>query len=90
MTLSVMSCTGKSAKDAGTADAGQTSDSLPTVYYIKDINPDNLIKVYKALGREASGKKVAVKISTGESMEIASARPCAHQAIHQPCGWNYR
>lgn len=62
MTLSVMSCTGKSAKDAGTADAGQTSDSLPTVYYIKDINPDNLIKVYKALGREASGKKVAVKI----------------------------
>lgn len=75
MTLSVMSCTGKSAKNAGTADTGQTSDSLPTVYYIKDINPDNLIKVYKSLGREASGKKVAVKISTGESMKSHQLDP---------------
>ena len=75
MTLSVMSCTGKSAKNAGTADTEQTSDSLPTVYYIKDINPDNLIKVYKSLGREASGKKVAVKISTGESMKSHQLDP---------------
>lgn len=37
------------------------------VYHIKDINPENLIKIYKALGREAKGSNVAVKISTGES-----------------------
>lgn len=35
------------------------------VYMIKEINADNLVKIYKSLGREANGK-VAVKISTGE------------------------
>ena len=32
---------------------------------IKEITPESLIKIYKAVGREATGK-VAVKISTGE------------------------
>lgn len=36
------------------------------VYYIKDITPENLVKIYKALGRPVHGR-VAVKISTGES-----------------------
>ena len=31
----------------------------------KEITPENLVKIYKALGREATGK-VAVKLSTGE------------------------
>ena len=35
------------------------------VYYTKDISPEGLVKVYKALGRKAKGR-VAVKISTGE------------------------
>lgn len=35
------------------------------VYFIKEINPENLIKIYKALGRELKGK-IGVKISTGE------------------------
>lgn len=35
------------------------------VYFTKDITPEGLMKVYKALEREASGK-VAVKLSTGE------------------------
>lgn len=38
---------------------------LPKVYMIKDITSDNLVKIYKALGRNAEGK-VAVKLSTGE------------------------
>lgn len=37
------------------------------VYYMKDITPENLVKVYKALGREAKGDKIGIKISTGES-----------------------
>lgn len=37
----------------------------PKVYMFKEINSDNLVKIYEALGREATGK-VAVKISTGE------------------------
>jgi len=64
--LCTTSCSGSSAKtDNNTAEPAAT-DSLPTVYYIKDINPENLIKVYNALGRKATGK-VGVKISTGES-----------------------
>ena len=35
------------------------------VYFTKDISPENLIKIYDALGRDLKGK-VAVKISTGE------------------------
>ena len=35
------------------------------VYFTKEISPENLIKIYDALGRDLKGK-VAVKISTGE------------------------
>lgn len=45
--------------------SAQTSPSK--VYHIKEITPEALIKVYQALGREAKGNNVAVKISTGES-----------------------
>lgn len=38
---------------------------VPKVYIYKTINAENLVKIYKALGREATGK-VAVKVSTGE------------------------
>ena len=38
----------------------------PKVFFCPRITADNLIKVYKALGREAKGN-VAVKISTGEA-----------------------
>ena len=38
---------------------------LPKVYMIKEISPESLLRIYEALGREATGK-VAVKISTGE------------------------
>lgn len=41
-------------------------DSVATVYYIKDITPRNIVKVYEALGKKAEGK-VGIKISTGES-----------------------
>lgn len=37
-----------------------------TVYYIKEVSAENLIKVYNALGVQA-GNNVAVKISTGEA-----------------------
>lgn len=36
-----------------------------TVYFTKDITPESLVKIYKALGVETKGH-VAVKISTGE------------------------
>ena len=39
--------------------------NVSKVYMFKEISPENLVKVYEALGREATGK-VAVKLSTGE------------------------
>ena len=36
------------------------------VYFTKEITPESLVKIYEALGVEATGK-VGVKISTGEA-----------------------
>lgn len=40
-------------------------ENLPTVYFTREISPEALVRMYKALGVEATGR-VAVKISTGE------------------------
>ncbi|MDE6288618.1 MAG: DUF362 domain-containing protein [Muribaculaceae bacterium] len=63
--LSLSSCGGKAA--AETADSVTDSAEIPVVYYIRDITPENLVKIYEALGRPAEGNNVGVKISTGES-----------------------
>ena len=52
------------AQPAGNTTAGN-NENLPKVYFYKEINTGNLVKIYEALGREAKGK-VAVKLSTGE------------------------
>lgn len=36
-----------------------------TVYFIKDITPENVVKIYEKLGKELAGK-VAVKVHSGE------------------------
>ncbi|MCM1491074.1 MAG: DUF362 domain-containing protein [Muribaculum sp.] len=41
--------------------------SQSKVYMTREISPEALVKIYKALGRPADGHRVAVKISTGES-----------------------
>lgn len=46
--------------------APTTSDSVARVYFIKEITPENLLKIYDALDRRATGK-VCVKLSFGES-----------------------
>lgn len=35
------------------------------VYFIKDITPENVVKIFKELGKELPGK-VAVKVHSGE------------------------
>lgn len=60
-------CSGKAAS-AETNETAADTVALPTVYYIKDITPENLVKIYEALGTKAEGK-VGIKISTGESMK---------------------
>lgn len=68
-----VSCSGSSKAESTAAAAD--SDSLPVVYYIKDITPENLVKIYEALGRPAEGNNVAVKISTGESNKSNHLNP---------------
>ncbi|MGN1263474.1 MAG: ferredoxin, partial [Prevotella sp.] len=46
----------------------------PVVYETREITPEALVKIYKALGRKAEGN-VAVKISTGESEKTGYLRP---------------
>lgn len=60
----MISCGGKATAAQETDQLAE--DSIPTVYYIKDITPENLVKIYEALGRKAEGR-VGIKISTGES-----------------------
>lgn len=44
------------------------------VYFTKEITPESLVKIYKALGVEAQGR-VAVKISTGEGGNTHYLKP---------------
>lgn len=62
--LLAASCSGAKAQPES-VPADSDSIAAPKVYMLTDITPENLVKIYDALGREAKGK-VAVKISTGE------------------------
>lgn len=53
----------------------QTDDeNAPVVYFTKDISPEGLVRVYKAMGWTPRGK-VGVKISTGEPPASNYLRP---------------
>ena len=60
---------------ASQAAGEQSSDNgASVVYFTKEITPEALVRIYEALGVEASGR-VAVKISTGESEKSHHLRP---------------
>ncbi len=65
--MATMACSqAKRDNKDSVAESTQTvQDATPKVYMIKEITPENLVRIYEALGRKAEGK-VAVKISTGE------------------------
>ena len=50
------------------------AQAQPKVYFTREISPESLVKIYKALGVEAKGR-VAVKISTGEGGNQHYLRP---------------
>ncbi|MBR1631072.1 MAG: DUF362 domain-containing protein [Paludibacteraceae bacterium] len=63
------------------ANAGQTAGdgasqetAAPKVYFTQEITPESLVRVYQALGVEATGR-VAVKISTGEGGNTHYLKP---------------
>ena len=55
----------RNSKDSTTPETWDKVETPSKVYMIKEITPQNLVLIYKALGRKATGK-IAVKLSTGE------------------------
>ncbi len=51
-----------------------TDKNAPVVYFTREITPESLVKVYKAMGWQPHGK-VGVKISTGEPPASNYLRP---------------
>lgn len=70
LSLSALSCSAQSNQN----ETGNSITDASTVYYISEITPANLQKIYHALGTKASGR-TAVKISTGESMKSHQLSP---------------
>ncbi len=82
--MTLMACGGQKQPAA----ENQTNEemNLPTVYFTKDITPESLVKIYKALGLEATGR-VAVKISTGEGGNPHYLKPeLIGQLVHEVNG----
>ncbi|WP_295939124.1 DUF362 domain-containing protein [uncultured Alistipes sp.] len=63
LAIGLTSCGSCSAQGGGATE--QTGEEKATVYFTREITPESLVKIYRALGREAHGK-VAVKLSMGE------------------------
>lgn len=61
-------------KAAAQQVAPTTSDSVATVYFIKNITQENLLKIYDALDRKATGR-ICVKLSSGEKGNPTISRP---------------
>jgi hypothetical protein len=66
----VLTSCGQSGKNS----QPQPSEEGATVYLTKEISPEALVKIYKALGVEAKGR-VAVKVSTGEGSNPNYLKP---------------
>lgn len=60
---------------AACAWAQSCSDNAATVFFTREISPESLVKIYNRLGVDATGRRVAVKISTGESARSHHLRP---------------
>ena len=74
MTLSACAGSNAEAEVGGTTET--TNDGTGSkVYFTKEITPESLVSIYEALGAAAEGKRVAVKISTGESSRSNYLRP---------------
>ena len=57
----------KAALAAVALAAAFSAQAQSKVFMTREISPEALVKIYKALGRPADGHRVAVKISTGEA-----------------------
>ena len=70
----MMIVTGCGQKKEAAQTAPVRNESKPTVYLTREISPQALVKIYKALGVKAEGR-VAVKMSTGEGSNPNYLKP---------------
>ena len=70
--MAVASCSG--GEPTPNSAAADENAAASVVYFTKEITPEALVRIYKALGVDATGR-VAVKISTGESSKSNHLRP---------------
>ncbi|MBD5235051.1 MAG: DUF362 domain-containing protein [Barnesiella sp.] len=63
------------------AAAAFSAGAQSKVYMTREISPEALVKIYKALGRPADGHRVAVKISTGEAGNPNYLKPTLISAL---------
>ena len=70
--LALVGC--KQNAESVTAQPETSQPGTATVYLTRDISPEALVKIYKALGVEATGR-VAVKTSTGEGSNPNYLKP---------------
>ena len=69
----MVSCTSQNNETA-TKNGTAARQEGATVYLTKEITPESLVRIYKALGVEATGR-VAVKVSTGEGSNPNYLKP---------------
>ena len=74
MAAAVMVLTGCTQKNAQKMETVENNNSTPKVYLTKEISPESLVKIYKALGVPVKGR-VAVKMSTGEGSNPNYLKP---------------
>lgn len=75
MLISLGACAHNFSNVPDMEQTGNPGNTTPAkVYFTKEITPEALVEIYKALGVEPTGK-VAVKISTGESSQSNHLSP---------------
>lgn len=87
VTLSACAEKHSEAEEGGTTEATNNGTGSK-VYFTKEITPESLVSIYEALGVSAEGKRVAVKISTGESSRTNYLRPEFIKNLVQKLGAN--
>ena len=70
--------------EVSTSSTNASDKSVPVVYFIRDISPESLVKVYQATGYKTSGK-TGVKVSTGESENSNYLRPALIKNVALLC-----
>ena len=72
--LVLFSCASKKSNNVTTGNIPAENADVPVVYFVKDISPESLVKIYEALNYDVKGK-IGVKVSTGESENSNYLRP---------------